>query len=538
MLLVDDDRGARAQCGSLLQDAGYCVTEAVDGFDALTKAEREIPSLILMDAVMPNMDGLEAMRRLKASPSTRDIPVLFIAARDDPVDVLAGLEAGADDYVCKPIRDADLLLRVQAITWMPRSRVALLESHDMHGEQARAMSVLLEFSQNIAASEDLEHVLDNTLKAASELTCSRRISIMLPDKAERHLTIARSIGMEEAIASTVQLAVGDGTAGYVYRSRQSVIINTEEEAKQHGYGQDSPIYANMPMISTPLMAAEHVVGVLNITDRQGGHPFAPWDLAYIHLLANITASAVHGMRTRQSLDAARDSIVVSLAKLAEHRDSDTGKHVERVARFSQVLADQLRNTPKYCDRIDDSFLRDLDRAVPLHDIGKVAIPDRVLLKAGRLTNDEMALMRTHARIGAQTIRTVIDRVPDVRFLNMAEAIAHGHHEWFDGSGYPRGLRNTAIPVAARIAALADVYDALTTKRPYKEAMSHEQASAIVTASSGTQFDPDIVEAFVRRQDEFRTLAAELADETEEETQQADPDASPTNTELVGAEATA
>jgi putative two-component system response regulator len=162
--------------------------------------------------------------------------------------------------------------------------------------------------------------------------------------------------------------------------------------------------------------------------------------------------------------------------------------------------------------IDDRFIRDIGRGVVLHDIGKVAVPEHILLKPGRLTDEEMAIMRTHPKVGAETIRAVVSRTSDVAFLHMAEAIVYGHHEWFNGTGYPRGLKGPEIPLSARIAAVADVYDALTTKRPYKEAMDHDKAVTIVTELSGTQLDPVVVEAFLAREQEFAALAAELADD--------------------------
>ena len=185
-------------------------------------------------------------------------------------------------------------------------------------------------------------------------------------------------------------------------------------------------------------------------------------------------------------------------------------------------ANELRMTTQYVDTITDAFLRDLERAVPLHDIGKVAIPDRILFKPGRLTEGEMVIMRTHAAIGAQAIHTLVERVPGATFLRMAEALAHGHHEWYNGKGYPRGLSGPDMSLAARIAAVADVYDAVTTKRVYKDAMPHSRAAAIVREGCGTQFDPMVVQAFVNREEEFSRLAAELADAEPAEPALAEP----------------
>jgi len=263
------------------------------------------------------------------------------------------------------------------------------------------------------------------------------------------------------------------------------------------------------------MAAEQIVGVLNIAGRNVGEMFAPLELECIDMICNIAASAINALMTRQARDQARDSVVVALAKLAEHRDSETGRHIERVTRFSRLLAEDLDRRALSKDEIDAEFLRDLERAVPLHDIGKVAIPDNILLKPGKLTAEEMAVMRSHVHVGAQTIQSVLERAPGVKFLEMALDVTSGHHEWYDGGGYPARLSGDAIPLAARITSLADVYDALTTRRVYKPAFRHDKALSIIVDASGTQFDPVVVDAFLRREKEFAQLAAELADEEPE-----------------------
>ena len=199
--------------------------------------------------------------------------------------------------------------------------------------------------------------------------------------------------------------------------------------------------------------------------------------------------------TQRQLLATRDVSVIALAKLAESRDPETGEHLERMRTYSQLLAEHLSRQGPYVDQIDESFLADLFRSSPLHDIGKVAIPDAILLKPGRLTPEEFKTMQAHAAIGAETLESALRHSGDGSFLRMAAGIARWHHERFDGSGYPDGLSGQNIPLAARIVALADVYDALTSVRVYKAAYDPRQARDMIIAASGTQFDPAIVDAF-------------------------------------------
>lgn len=191
----------------------------------------------------------------------------------------------------------------------------------------------------------------------------------------------------------------------------------------------------------------------------------------------------------------RDMLIFTLAKLAESRDPDTGQHLERVQRYSRALAQQLSTKPKYQDIIDSRYLRNIFLTSPLHDIGKVGIPDSILLKPGKLTNVEFDVMKSHTIIGANTLRDAVERHPDVSYLRMARDIALSHHEKFDGTGYPYQISGEEIPLCARIVAVADVYDALTTQRVYKEAFSHEKSLGIIVDSAGSHFDPYLVQAF-------------------------------------------
>ena len=209
----------------------------------------------------------------------------------------------------------------------------------------------------------------------------------------------------------------------------------------------------------------------------------------------------------------RDMAIFALAKLAESRDPETGRHLERVQRYSQTLAEQLSRNAKFAAEIDPEFIRLIYLTSTLHDIGKVGVPDSVLLKTGRLTPAEFAVMQTHATIGAETLDAALDRYPDARFLRIARDIAATHHERWDGTGYPRGLAGDNIPLCGRIVSLADVYDALTSKRTYKEAFPHFVARAIIVEGAGSHFDPDVVEAFLQVEDKFVAIRAAFSSES-------------------------
>ncbi len=215
-------------------------------------------------------------------------------------------------------------------------------------------------------------------------------------------------------------------------------------------------------------------------------------------------------RARQVV-AVQDVAVFTLAKVAESRDNETGAHLLRLREYAQLLADELATNGPYAVQIDAAFRSDLYRSSPLHDIGKVSIPDGILLKPGPLTDEEFELMKRHTINGANILTEAVMQLDGGGFLAMAAAIARFHHERWDGSGYPAGLVGAEIPLPARIVAVADVYDALTSVRLYKPAWPPERARRAIEKGAGTQFDPYIVEAFQRRFDEFVLVAARFAD---------------------------
>jgi putative two-component system response regulator len=191
----------------------------------------------------------------------------------------------------------------------------------------------------------------------------------------------------------------------------------------------------------------------------------------------------------------RELTIFALAKLAESRDPETGSHLERVRNYSRLLAQELASQSEYAGEVTGRFVRTIYETSPLHDIGKVAIPDCVLLKPGRLNDQEFEIMKTHTTLGAKTLQAALRQHPGAEFLQMASQIALTHHERFDGSGYPAGLKGKDIPLCGRIMAVADVYDALTSKRVYKPAFDHLVASSTIREGAGHHFDPVIVEVF-------------------------------------------
>lgn len=355
-LLVVDDTPDNLTLMSALLKGSYRVKVANSGEKALRIAQSDHPpDLILLDIMMPGMDGYQVISELKRDPRTRDVPVIFLTAKAEIDDERRGLELGAVDYITKPISPPIVVARVKA---------------------------------------------QLTLKAAADF---------LRDKAEF---------LEREVA----------------------------------------------------------------------------------------------LRTRE-VRAIQDVTILAMASLAETRDSDTGNHIRRTQYYVRALAERLRDNPRFAFFLSESTIELLFKSAPLHDIGKVGIPDRILLKPGRLDADEFAVMKRHAELGRDAIAQAEKSLgTDVDFLRLAKEIALSHQEKWDGSGYPQGLSGDAIPIAARLMALADVYDALISRRVYKEALTHAEAIAIINEGRGKHFDPDVVDAFVAINAAFAEIARRFADQ--------------------------
>jgi len=349
VLIVDDEPINLMVLTSLLKP-GYRLRAASSGAAALRAAATPPrPDLILLDVMMPGMNGYEVLERLRASPSTADIPVVFLTALAEEDDEERGLQLGAADYLTKPIRPA----LVQA-----------------------------------------------------------RVRTQVEAKRARDLLRGRNTFLEAEVA-----------------------------------------------------------------------------------------------RRMEDNDLIQQASIRALAYLAETRDTDTGVHILRTQGFVRELAERLRTHPRFAGFLDDRNVALLERSAPLHDIGKVGIPDSILLKPGPLTPEERAVMQTHAAIGADALeRAEADLPRPVAFLPMAKEIARWHHERWDGQGYPDGLQGDAIPIAARLMALADVFDALISPRVYKEPLGFDAARRVIAAGRGSQFDPDVTDAFLGGFDAFVAIA--------------------------------
>ncbi|WCE28336.1 HD-GYP domain-containing protein [Vibrio sp. SCSIO 43137] len=264
------------------------------------------------------------------------------------------------------------------------------------------------------------------------------------------------------------------------------------------------------LLKAVLNSQESALAAVSAGDAQTRVPV--FDHDELGSVASLTNSMLDSLEvSHQEVQTTRDVAIVSLAALAESRDNETGAHILRTQQYVKSLAEFMSQKPQHTELLTPAYIDLLYKSAPLHDVGKVGIPDSVLLKPGKLTDEEFETMKGHPQIGADALATAEQQLGSSSFLNVAKEISLTHHEKWDGSGYPNKLSGTDIPLSGRLMALADVYDALISKRVYKPAFSHEKAKAIILEGSGSHFDPEVVEAFVAIEDEFVRIAATFKD---------------------------
>ncbi len=515
ILLVEDEAELRFIVGAHLRAAGFEVIEATDGGEGLNIATQRQPDMIIMDIGLPVMNGIAATKALKSDPRTDRIPVIMLTARSGADDIVRGLEAGAQEYLPKPFAVAELLARVQTVFRLARARRDLDHLNTELEEEVRTVTKrlreLYEFMRDLNHADSREQILDLFIDCVAQTTGAERISLFLTDATGDFLVCERAVGIDPIVVAKVPVTDLEGITRQVFQSGKTLAAKTYDTGAKasRDYGRDS--FLSTPLVSTAVNTPGGILGVLNVTEKQDDTPFSKEEIECIRSVADAATIALINMLRSERMRQSVRVLLQTLGHLAEFRDEETTMHLERVTRGARLLADQLGRGGPYAARITVDFVECLIQAAPMHDIGKVGIPDEILTKPGSLTNEEFQIMKTHTEIGRRVLSRAVDPTFPVPLLQMCVDIAHCHHERYDGSGYPRGLAGQDIPLAARIIALVDAYDAITSRRCYKEARSHQEAVEIIRSDAGTHFDPVLVHAFLNCLEQFSEIREQYED---------------------------
>ncbi len=486
ILVVDDMADILVGFRHILADA-YEVHTAESGAEALELCREEGPfAVVLTDQGMPGMNGTELLAHMRRGwPDTVRVMMTGYANLELAIEALH--EGAIFRFIQKPFRPQEILDVVEAA----------MERFDRLHEE-RVLTEQLQFSREslLALTESLEHRL------ASQIGRMRGLQRFALD-------LARTRSLDD---------VAQQTASSASRLLSSRPVEVVLEDPNDGLRAQTLRGGELPreVHEETIQSLEETIGTIRVAARtKEGIPLDESDREILSSLACVGAIAASQLIALRARDLANDTTLCALERLAEHRDDETSKHLERLRLYSGLLAREMRTQPRFQATIDDVYVRELCAAAPLHDIGKVGIPDSILLKPGPLTQAEWEVMRKHTTIGARTLRNVMENTSETSVLRMAHEIAWAHHERWDGTGYPRGLTGAEIPLAARIVAVADCYDALTTWRPFRSPWTHDETVAFLREQSGRQFDPAIVEAFEICAEDFDRIRERMADTPDE-----------------------
>jgi response regulator RpfG family c-di-GMP phosphodiesterase len=501
----------------------FDITIAEGGEAGLATLANDGPfAVVVSDYNMPGMDGIAFLNAVyQRHPHTVLVMLTGRAELDIAVNALHSahisrflnkpcpkevlqetLADGQEQYrlrMSEQLLQAQLQLANQQLNQMNSQLEVLVE------QKTHALQLQYRYVANMAQMPNSVAIINALVHAASELTHLNGITLWLSPQLDGQFSCHYPTNAERSAFNAKDCP--DGVTAQTFIDKQLWLRSAQTEAKLHAF--DSSLFQGRAIMSVPLHIKEGVLGLLNLAGEEV--EFETGTLEALTGMADVTATALQSSWHREAFDEAQDAIITALAKLSEYRDPETGAHLLRLKTYCELICRYLNKTEKYRDIVSPEFTLDLVRSSPLHDIGKVGIPDAILKKPGRLTPDEFEIMKTHARIGGDTLRTVYEKYPSQSFIRCGMEVAYGHHEKWNGTGYPHGLQGESIPLVARILALADVYDALTTKRVYKPPFSREQAKAIITEGSGLHFDPDIAAAFLKNEAEFHQIAEQLAD---------------------------
>ena len=364
-------------------------------------------------------------------------------------------------------------------------------------ESQRILELLFAYMPKIAAERKMDGLLILMADLGRAIVAADRCSLWLVDNDRGELWTKVAHGVSE-----LRIPYNAGFVGYSVRTAEPLLIKDAYQDPRFDRRSDEKThYRTTSVMTVPLMnSAGNVMGVFQAINKQGtdeqGEPavFSTQDLERLSLTAVYSAKTVESAMLNMELEATQREIIHMLGEVSEYRSQETGDHIQRVAEISCMLAKFLGLPENEVERIR--------LAAPMHDLGKVGIPDEILRKPARLNEEEWAVMSTHAQMGYDVLVNATHELKDHPLVRISAEIILNHHERFDGDGYPNGLKGDNIPVGARLMSVADVYDALVSKRPYKEAFPHEVAVKEILEGKGTQFDPDVVDAFMSFESEL------------------------------------
>ncbi|MFH1771363.1 MAG: HD domain-containing phosphohydrolase [Candidatus Omnitrophota bacterium] len=487
--IIDDEEEICRTLSRLLQAEGYNVVSCTSGTKGLELIKKERVDLALVDFKMPDIDGITVIRKIKEFDQS--IMAIIVTGRPSLDSVKEAIRIGASDYIIKPFDIKEVFFAIDnAIAF----RILSLENKRLMAQLAeknlvltenvkdrtRELSLLYEIGQDVLSSIKLDEVLKTIVERITSVLDLEICSILLYDEASGLLSIKASCGLSGQVIKETMIALGKGISGWVLENRTPILVEDIEKDDQFKKISLEKYYTHS-FISVPLIIKDKLIGVININNKASGMPFNNDDLRLARGIAAQAAIAIENAKLYASLEETYMRSVLSLTSALDARDHYTKAHSEHVKKFAVAIAREIG--------FPDSEIEKLNRSCQLHDLGKIGIQDSILTKEGKLTSQEWETVKTHSLRSVEILRPLL-------FLQDSLKCIEQHHERYDGKGYPYGLKGEGILLPARILAIADSFDAMVTDRPYRKALSLEDAVSELKKGKGSQFDSELVDVFL------------------------------------------
>jgi response regulator RpfG family c-di-GMP phosphodiesterase len=478
ILIVDDEPHIQRLCAEILRVKGFHVRTTGWALEALELVKTTQVDLLVTDLLMPEMDGFHLI--WQAREYQRELPAIVMTGHGTMERAVECLKLGVQGFVIKPFTPAEIAVAVDE---------ALAKTRLQHENMRyRLLMPLFEVSRHLLSELNMGRLVEELVRIATAETHSDGARFMQRDGPSSPCVVT----LDEGIAQATPAAISDYLLHWVSTQNDLLMLTPTSPA-------DPVIRAELDtarlssVLCLPLVTKSKVVGALILYKGAGRPSFSQVDIELLAILCGQAAIAIENVRLFEDLQRAHFEAMKALAQAIEAKDHYTRGHCDRTVEYAMAIAEKLR--------LPDDERKSLRYAAFLHDVGKIGIHESILSKEGRLTEEEYRMMQTHPSMGADIIR-------GVEFLAPVVPLVYYHQERFDGKGYPEGLAGESIPLGARIVAVLDTFDAMTSNRPYRKAMSLTQATAELRRCAGTQFDPVVVDAFIAVLEErYRTDAA-------------------------------
>ncbi|MBN1865966.1 response regulator [Candidatus Sumerlaeota bacterium] len=490
ILVVEDEAVVRDLLSEILTQQGHKVATAGDGSEALDLLRKNSFDMVLSDLQMPGLSGLDLISSIKSRQPT--LPVVVVSGYPALNKAIDAMKAGATDFITKPFRidhihhvvqktlqEQRLLVENQRLMAELNNAAVIEKLNRQLSQKVRQLTKLYRVSESFHSEVDNRLVFQYVVGLAAELTDARRVSLLSLDRTHKRLVFRAARGVSPDVERTTVIPIGEGVAGQVALAGRPMRVTSRDYAP--GRNDDSRGYLSHSWISVPVFIAGELFGVLNLTDRKDLSDFTEEDEHLAVALAEKAGVKIENNVLYEGLYANLLDTLKVLVSTIEAKDPYTRYHSQRVTETSLVIARRAQCTEEECESIAFAGI--------LHDIGKIGIQDSILLKPSFLTRKEYDIVKRHPIVGDMIVEPL-------GLIDVERDIIRHHHERLDGKGYPDGLRGKEIPLLSRIVSLADAFDAMTSTRSYRQAMSIPDALAELAAHSGTQFDPDLVRTLV------------------------------------------